>query len=114
MTVFLTYCSSCAKRSAEPQASLICGLSAGVWSRPVQASLDVGGEVILISTSVQTDAALERAPITVATHVQGVHDLVQENDATVGALAAQVVLGALIRFLWFGGLWWGNVLLFGL
>ena len=54
----------------------------------------VASKVILAPTSVTTDVALEGVLITVATHVDGVEDVVGEVDVTVLAAVKQ------LRVLW--------------
>lgn len=46
----------------------------------------VRGELIAVFAAVTTDVALQRISVSVATHVDGVHDMVQEEHPTVLAL----------------------------
>lgn len=56
-------------------------LTKGVFSTD-----DVRGELVAIFAAVAADVALEWVSVTMATHVDGVHDVVQEQDAAVFAL----------------------------
>lgn len=47
---------------------------------------NVRGELIAVFAAVTTDVALQRISISMATHVDGVHDMVQEEHPTVLAL----------------------------
>ncbi|TNN82470.1 hypothetical protein EYF80_007305 [Liparis tanakae] len=47
---------------------------------------DVRRELVAVLAAVATDVALEGLAETVATHVDGKHDVVQEEDATVPAV----------------------------
>lgn len=44
---------------------------------------DVRRELVAVLAAVATDVALEGLPEAVTTHVDGEHDVVQEDDATV-------------------------------
>lgn len=65
----------------------------------MQASLDVRGEIVFIGARVQADAALEGPAVSVAAHMQGVQDLVQEDNPTMDAFTGEIVLRGLINFL---------------
>ena len=47
---------------------------------------DVGRELVAVLAAVAADVALEGLEEAVTTHVDGVHDMVQEEDATVPAV----------------------------
>ena len=49
-------------------------------------SADVRGELIAVLAAVATDVALEGLAEAVTTHVDGEHDMVQEEDAAVPAV----------------------------
>lgn len=49
-------------------------------------------ELIAVLAPVATDVALQRVPVAVAAHVDGVHDMVQEEDATVLTLESPNLL----------------------
>lgn len=58
----------------------------------MQAPLYVRGEVVSVRARVEAKPALVRRLVAVATHMQGVHDFVQEVDPAVDAAVGQVVL----------------------
>ena len=57
----------------------------GVRSSPedVFSTDNVGGKLVAVSAAVTTDVALEGLAETMATHVEGEHDVIQEEDVTV-------------------------------
>lgn len=62
----------------------VCRLVVG-GSEAMLPSRDVRGELVAVLTTVATEVALEGVSEAVAAHVNGVHDVVQEEDAAVFA-----------------------------
>ncbi len=58
----------------------------GILNEGVFSADDVRGELVAIFAAVAADVALEWVSVTVAAHVDGVHDVVHEQDAAVFAL----------------------------
>ncbi len=58
----------------------------GFLTKGVFSADDVRGELVAIFAAVAADVALEWVSVTVAAHVDGVHDVVHEQDAAVFAL----------------------------
>ena len=52
-------------------------------SEDVFSADDVGGELVAVSAAVTTDVALQGLAEAMATHVEGEHDVIQEEDVTV-------------------------------
>ena len=70
----------CWGRTMAPLSSLSPTLSLPEGVFPTH---NVGRELVMVLTTMAADVALQGVPVAMASHVDGIHDMVQEKDTTV-------------------------------